>query len=440
MSRGNSKIRLQSRLTCPHCWHQFPPENLLWISEHPDLLGDPRLGRHSPQRFLPTRFNVKGDALDSKGFGCNEVACPNCHLRVSRALLELAPLFLSILGTPACGKSYFLASMVWKLRQTLPKYFGLAFGDADPSSNRILQEYEEQQFLNPEIDKLVAIRKTELQGELYDTVLFGDQPVSYPRPFLFGIRPLADHPNYSASRQISHALCLYDNAGEHFLPGSDTTASPVTRHLALSRVLLYLFDPTQDPRFRAACQGKTSDPQMRDRARTLRQETVLLEAADRIRRHAGLSQNAKHGRPLVVVVTKYDAWSSLFEDDSVLPNPWGRLSGTQINALNTAEVERVSQRVRALLWKLTPELVSAAEGFAQEVIYIPVSAVGRGPEVDPATGMLGVRPRDISPVWVEVPLLYSLCRWMNGIIPRHKPTGPLKVVAADDGDLRETGS
>ena len=333
-----------------------------------------------------------------------------------------------------------LDTATWKLRQTLPKYFGLAFGDADPSSNRILQEYEEQQFLNPEIDKLVAIRKTELQGELYDTVLFGDQPVSYPRPFLFGIRPLADHPNYSASRQISHALCLYDNAGEHFLPGSDTTASPVTRHLALSRVLLYLFDPTQDPRFRAACQGKTSDPQMRDRARTLRQETVLLEAADRIRRHAGLSQNAKHGRPLVVVVTKYDAWSSLFEDDSVLPNPWGRLSGTQINALNTAEVERVSQRVRALLWRLTPELVSAAEGFAQEVIYIPVSAVGRGPEVDPATGMLGVRPRDISPVWVEVPLLYSLCRWMNGIIPRHKPTGPLKVVAADDGDLRETGS
>ena len=58
------------------------------------------------------------------------------------------------------------------------------------------------------------------------------------------------------------ALGLYDNAGEHFLPGRDTLGSPVTRHLARSRVLFFLFDPTQDPRFRKACSGKMHDPQM----------------------------------------------------------------------------------------------------------------------------------------------------------------------------------
>jgi hypothetical protein len=332
--------------------------------------------------------------------------------------------------------------MVWQLRQTLPKCFHLAFGDADPNSNRILQEYEELQFLNPDRDKLVAIRKTELQGELYDTVLFDDQPITFPRPFLFGLRPLAEHPNYKAASQVSRAVCLYDNAGEHFLPGSDTTAAPVTRHLAMSRVLFYLFDPTQDPRFRAACEGKTDDPQMRDRARTLRQETVLLEAAARIRRHAGLGQNTKHSRPLVIVVTKFDAWRALMENADLTHVPWKKQPNANIHAINLARVDSVSKQVRDLLWNLTPELVSAAEGFAREVVYIPISAIGRGPEIDPQTGMLGVRPRDIAPIWVEVPLRYSLCRWMRGIIPRMKPEATLKVVRASQGDasLRETGS
>jgi len=37
-------------------------------------------------------------------------------------MYEMAPLFLSIMGTPSCGKSYFLASMTWQLRQTFPRF------------------------------------------------------------------------------------------------------------------------------------------------------------------------------------------------------------------------------------------------------------------------------------------------------------------------------
>jgi hypothetical protein len=35
-------------------------------------------------------------------------------------MLEMEPLFLSILGAPASGKSYFLTAMTWQLRQALP--------------------------------------------------------------------------------------------------------------------------------------------------------------------------------------------------------------------------------------------------------------------------------------------------------------------------------
>ena len=42
--------------------------------------------------------------------------------------------------------------------------------------------------------------------------------------------------------------------------------------------------------------------------RTTRQESILLEAATRVRRYVGLPQNARHNRPLIVVLTKYDSW------------------------------------------------------------------------------------------------------------------------------------
>jgi len=369
-------LPLRSRITCPHCWNEFPPDRALWIAQHPDLVGDPKLGADQPQRFLPTRFNVQGAAIDSRGFPCHGLACPKCHLAVPRALFEMRPMFISILGSPASGKSYFLASMSWCLRQVLPKNFAVGFNDADPGLNNRLQEYESLQFLNPNQEALVAIEKTETQGDLYDMVLYGDQAVSYSRPFVFSLMPLDGHPNLRAAEKTARAICLYDNAGESFLPGEDSTTSPVTRHLALSRVLMFLFDPTQDMRYRKLCRGKTSDPQMMERKerlqreRAVRQEAILSEAAQRVRRYAGLGQGQKHDRPLIVVTTKFDSWKHLLAG-ATLPAVRVANVGGQC-AINLEGVEEVSKLVRALLWKVSPEIVSAAESFASQVLYVNV--------------------------------------------------------------------
>ena len=52
------------------------PKDVLWISSHQDLLGDPRLGPEQQQRFLPSRFDLDGNALDARGFSCRNLACP----------------------------------------------------------------------------------------------------------------------------------------------------------------------------------------------------------------------------------------------------------------------------------------------------------------------------------------------------------------------------
>ena len=54
--------------------------------------------------------------------------------------------------------------------------------------------------------------------------------------------------------------------------------------------------------------------------------------------------------------------------------------------MNLEGIEEISQVVRSLLLKVSPEIVSAAESFSSQVLYVPVSATGRGPETDPNTG------------------------------------------------------
>jgi hypothetical protein len=77
------------KITCPHCWQRFRPEELLRISRHADLLGDQVLGSDAPLRFLPSRFDVSGNALDARGMACQSLACPRCHLMIPRALTEI---------------------------------------------------------------------------------------------------------------------------------------------------------------------------------------------------------------------------------------------------------------------------------------------------------------------------------------------------------------
>ena len=425
MNQSATKIR--SRVTCPHCWHVFPPEETLWVSSHPALNGDARLGTERQRRFLPTRFDPSGNALDSHGSVCSELACPKCHLTIPRAMFEMRSLFYSILGSPGSGKSHLIATTTWRMRQTLGKDFQLTFSDADPESNRLLNQSENRLFFNEFPDEFTSLPKTEKEGELYDPVRFGDQTFWYPRPFVFSVQPLPSHPKGHNVAELSRAICVYDNAGEHFLPGGRSSISPATQHLTVSSGLIFLFDPTQHVRFREACMGKTNDPQIATAGMSYRQDQVLLEAANRIRTQAGLTQNEKYTRPIVVAMTKLDAWKMLLDSSferraaafgDVLVHREGGAGSSGEITLNHRRILQVSNDIRQLMLMYAPEFVNAAEGFAENVTYVPVSALGHSPTLERETGKLGVRPSQISPQWAELPLLYLLSLTSGGLSPR----------------------
>jgi hypothetical protein len=409
---------LVEQAVCPHCWHRFAPHDVLAVARHADLRDDPVAGPEAYLRFLPSRFTVEGIPIDPNGVETRELACPRCHLELSKAHLEMPPLFASIIGAPASGKSYYLAAMTWRMRSLLPG-LGWSFSDADPAANARLHASEQKLFLAERPDTPVSLEKTATEGaDLYRSVLIDGRPVVLPRPFQFTLMPT------DPASRLRRVLVLYDNAGEHFLPGQETGAAPVTEHLARSHVLLFLLDPTQDPRMRARCRG--TDPQLTTGPRgagfsgeSVRQEAILSEAAHRVRRSLGLKHGARHKAPLIVVLAKADLWGGgLFEqleDEPVRPGPQGA------PAVDATAMRATHRACRAVLQDVCPEIVSVAESFCRSVFYVPVSSLGGSPElIRGANGdaFMAIRPRDIRPRWVAAPMLAVL----RAVDPEQVPT------------------
>ena len=411
----SGKYVLLPNLVCPHCWQKFRTEDILWIAQHESLRGDMVLGTDAMMRFRPTRFTLNFEALDARGVACTHLACPRCHLEIPRVLLETEPLFFSIIGVPSAGKSCLYAAMTWDLRKRLPRDFALSFGDADPTNNRVLNEYEETFFLQSDPDRHVAIRKTETSGQHYDQIRLRDELVVLPRPFIFLMRPLERHAHFGKA-DMSRVLCLYDNAGEHYLLGDDSAAKTATQHLNRARVLMFLFDPTQDPRLRPKSRANSKAAQTASQAKMQRQETILIETAHRIRQNGNISPHKKIDRPLLVLISKSDVIRKLIDEDITtepfLKNPSGGPA-----FIDFTRVEAVSKKIEALLLETTPEFVAAANDSFTYVRYIPVSAFGKAPEAIPgevgSNGQpaMGIKPKDIESSWVSVPILYSFARF-----------------------------
>lgn len=400
---------------CPHCWFRCEAEDVLYIARHPELTGDAILGSDAPQRFLPSRFTPDGHAIDPEGVVSPDIACPRCHMRLARALLSMPPIFVSVVGAPASGKSYFITSMCWQLRRTLLKHFLVRFTDADAMGNRWLNDYEERLFVQADEEAFQAIDKTQLQGDLYREILYNGMSISLPLPSVFTLQAEESSIFHAeAGEFVNRTLVLYDNAGEHFEPGRDSAQDPGTHHLIHSEAILFSYDPTKDPGFRKLLKYVTNDVQVTQKHTVQRQDVLLTEVINRVRLYSGLDSRDRFEKPMIVMLSKADVLGE-YLDQWLNQEPWRWDDAIEACSLDISRILQVSFTVRSLLEKFSPEIVSTVESFASDVIYVPVSALGHSPSRDPAyrgegDAPLVVRPADVHPKWVEVPLLYVLFR------------------------------
>ncbi len=393
--------------TCPVCWLKFDGGDLMNIAVHASFRGDPVLGEEHMQRFLASRFNDRGQALDAMGVPSPEIACPHCRRKLPQGFTEEPHYIFSIVGAPTSGKSYYLSVLIKVLQNLLFREFGTSFRDASPSENAVLNDMKRHLFgAGSPQDAYLA--KTDLEGALYERLPRQGRQVMLPKPFVFRVSD-DKRPDQGFS------TVFYDNAGEHFEPGRNSADSPGAQHIAVASGVLFLFDPLFNSEFRARLKG-VADPQL-EKQQPDQQDVILSEVEARIKELLGMASHEKISTPISILVGKSDAWLHLLGEEPLL-DVIDKSGGE--SSINLEHIKRNSVRIRELLMDICPAIVSNVEAISTEISYFAVSSLGHAPVkfVDSdGVERIGPDPVKLKPERVEDPILWMLSRLSPSSFP-----------------------
>ncbi|HTB84972.1 MAG TPA: hypothetical protein VK742_15055 [Candidatus Sulfotelmatobacter sp.] len=392
-------------LSCPVCWLRFDTGDVMHIAVHDSLRGDPLLGEDAQQRFLATRFNDAGQAIDAMGLPTSEVACPHCRRKLPPSFLAMKHHIISLVGDQFAGKSYYLSVLTKVLPATLYRDFQITFQDGDPTGNAPLNDMRKALF-GAQSPAQAKLAKTVLEGAMYERLPRQGRMVALPRPFVYTL----------AHEDKTHepcALIFYDNAGEHFQPGINIVEQPGAQHVASAAGIIYLFDPFNSPEFRTSLR-ETNDPQIETPV-VDQQDIILAEMKARIQSIRNLPHGKMIDTPVAFVVGKSDVWISLLNGIQ-LKNPL--VDGKVAHDI----IAENSGIIRQLLLKLCPAVVANAEALSTNVVFFAASAFGHAPlKIGPNTYVPD--PGKLQPKQVEVPLIWILSQICPAMFSATPKTG-----------------
>lgn len=391
------------QLRCPACWMTFSNGQELSIAAHPELRGDAIMGEDAMQRFTPEQWDECGLPVDAKGLSCSEYACPHCHHKLPPFFTSTHQHIISLVGVPAAGKTYYLASLVQQMETEFARDFGLPLRDADPLGNEPLNDMRLRLF-TAGTPRDAYLGKTHIQGKLYQKVWRQGGYANMPRPFIYNL----------TKGKETHSIVLYDNAGEDYQPGRDSEKTPGSRHLTVANAILFLFDPTVNPGFRRLLQDH-EDPQLRyNLYRPGRQAILLAESEMRLRTRLNLPPDEKLDIPMAVIIGKSDTWSHLLGAESLLPT-------VRNGMYMPGNVDHNSARLRQFVFNIAPNICANAEAISSNVRYFAVSSLGGSPVeiTDEHSGAMLLAPASgqVRPFRVTDPLLWALHCDTPSLIP-----------------------
>lgn len=389
---------------CPHCWGDFfTRSETLYVTT-------------SGEKVKPSLVADWDNPTDGSGHKfTTRRCCPHCNLEVSTRLLETNSIFISIVGTPSSGKTYFLASMYHKAKSQLTKDFhkGVNFPGI---SGELISRYFDRLVGGGDPNKLVDLPKTQEGGfELYSEIEVSGVTQQFPKPFTLRLT--------DPTTREAFAIVTYDNAGESFVSADRLSSNTKSiDHLEHCDMIVIVIDPVQIPELAAVLKDRgVQDPQLGKSSGTT-QDEMLNSVLDRA---VGLRGSEKKllRTPVSVVIQKWDMLqkANLVPDiDRVDPSTGAQtplfdesplnVSQTGDTYVDTEEMRAISVAVRDVLYQYDPNIVNSLQASFEVVRYFPCSALGSSPELNPANNKYCFRPKNVQPYRVTDPLLWLLAR------------------------------
>jgi hypothetical protein len=398
---------------CPRCWTQFRTP----LAVHPSEFGDEVLGEIEHKRFLPHKIDSNGVPLTPEGRACTRLACPNCRGELPPNFLKKPPHLLSIVGDSMVGKSYFLTVAVKQLQQILPARLGIRFTDGDPNGNEGLSKMVSRLFSPSDAPEDTFLDKTALAGGTYKRFHRHGKMVNLPKPFTYnlfskdrGASSIVLYDNAGEHFRPGYTDDEKSNSAEHLAWASGIVFlfDPLQH-----RGLLRRLDPKLDPQIAAI---KREVAKLR-----FDQDVILAEMAERLRGWRQVELGKTHDAPLAVVVGKHDLLGSMLPLEKLETDvcPKGAISMKAIDANSKITREFLLEYCGDIIG--AAESVSGnvkyfpASSFGAPATVIKLSKKDGGDAIT----MFGPNPSTLKPYLVEAPFLWLLSEMEPNLLLRN---------------------
>jgi hypothetical protein len=397
---------------CPRCWMRFETGRILAI--HPSDVGDEIMGESVLKRFLPSKFDHNGVPLADKGQPCSRLACPHCRGELPPNFLEKAPHMLSIVGDSMAGKSYFLTVAVNQLQGMLKRHLGVSFMDGDPVGNKELSDMVSRLF-NPSDNPMdTFLKKTNLAGATYKEFRRHGKMVKLPAPFTYnlvsrdrGAASLVFYDNAGEHFRPGFTETEKSNFAEHIAWASGILFlfDPLQH-----RNLIRLIDSKLDPQ---VAMIKAEAAKLR-----FDQNVILAEMGERLRSWRQISFGESHDVPLAIVVGKHDLLGDLLPLDQLATDvcPNGNVSAAAIDANSDATHSFLLEHCPDIVG--AAEVISSNVKYFPASSFGSPAALIEGLKNEGGMDLIGPVPSRMKPYLVEAPFLWLLSEIEPNLIPR----------------------
>ena len=397
---------------CPRCWMRFETDWVLAI--HPSDQGDEIMGESVLKRFLPSKFDHYGVPLTDTGRPCSRLACPHCRGELPPNFLEKAPHMLSIVGDSMSGKSYFLTVAVNQLQGILKRHLGVSFMDGDPVGNKALSDMVSRLFSPSEDPKDTFLIKTNLAGATFTEFRRHGKKVKLPAPFTYnlvsrdrGAASLVFYDNAGEHFRPGGTETEKSNLAEHIAWASGILFlfDPLQH-----RNLIRLIDSKLDPQ--VAMIKREAGVLKFD------QNVILAEMSERLRSWRQISFGESHDVPLAIVVGKHDLLGDLLPLDQLATNvcPNGNVSAAAIDANSAATHSFLLEYCPDIVG--AAEAISSNVKYFPASSFGSPAAVIAGLKNEEGKDQFGPVPNRMKPYLVEAPFLWLLSEIEPNLIPK----------------------
>jgi hypothetical protein len=397
---------------CPRCWMRFETGRILAI--HPSDHGDEIMGESVLKRFLPGKFDHNGVPQTDKGQPCSRLACPHCRGELPPNFLEKAPHMLSIVGDSAAGKSYFLTVAVNWMQGMLKRHLDVSFMNGDPVGNKALSDMVSRLFNPSDNPKDTFLQKTNLAGATFKEFQRHGKKVKLPAPFTYslvskgrGAASLVFYDNAGEHFRPGGTETEKSNLAEHIAWASGILFlfDPLQH-----RNLIRLIDPKLDPQV-AMIKGEAAKLKFD-------QNVILAEMSERLRGWRQIAFGESHDVPLAIVLGKHDLLGDLLPLDQLATDICanGSVSAAAIDANSAATHSFLLEYCPDIV--AAAEAISANVKYFPASSFGSPAAVIDGLKNEEGKDQFGPVPSRMKPYLVEAPFLWLLSEIEPNLIHR----------------------